>query len=97
MRGDQQVAATPHAAPYPMVPHHPMLRVDHGIAGDEDALRRNRLFAQRQRRALGRREMETGNATDHLAQAFLGEWPFQIVGAQARLDVRDGNAMMEAA
>jgi len=41
-------------------------------------------------------EMQAGDATDHLSQAFLRKRPLQVVGAQPCLDMSDWNSMVKA-
>ena len=42
-----------------------------------------------------RREVKARQAADHLPEAFFGKRPLEVVGAQARFDVGDRNAVVE--
>jgi hypothetical protein len=71
-------------------------RVDNGIADNVDVARRYAFTQQVGARLPRRRKVQAGGLADEAAVELLGERRLQIAGAQARLDVGNGNAAHEA-
>ena len=69
-------------------------RVDDGVAGDEDRVRVDVLAKEVAARLGGRGVVTLGERADDPAVAFLGPRGEEVPGAKARLDVRDGNAVV---
>ncbi len=74
---------------------HRQQRVDDGVAGDEDAVRRRAFGQQIVARSRRRREMEPREPADQDAVRLLRERGRKIAGAKPCLDMADGNARIE--
>ncbi len=76
-------------------PDHGEQGVDHGIAGDQDAVRGHPLGKQVVAGAAGGREVKAGQHAGQTAVHLLGKGGLQVAGAQPGLDVTEGNLVVE--
>lgn len=70
-------------------------RVDHRIAGDDDAVGHEMFLHEVAARGLRRRVEMFGDEIDGAAVHLFRVRPLHVVGAQARFDMTDGNAFVE--
>ena len=70
-------------------------RVDHGVAGDDDAVVRDPFAQEVGAVAFGRREVQPRDASGEDAVGFLRPRRLEVAGAQAGLDVADRDVVVE--
>ena len=74
---------------------HPMQRVHHRVAGDINRPAVDVLAPEQIGRIGRRREMPLGESAEEGSVQFLGKWRVAIVGTQPRLDMADGDFVVE--
>ena len=70
-------------------------RIDDRIAGDKNPLGWHRFLAQILSRRFGGGKMQIGESPDEDAIDFLREGGESVAGAEAGLDMADGNPLVE--
>ena len=78
-----------------LVPAAPLLRVHGCVARDVDVFVRNAFIDQGVMCAGRRGKVKASEPADHLPEALFRKWALEVVGAQARLHVRDRNSIVE--
>jgi hypothetical protein len=74
---------------------HPQQGVDPGIAGHDDPVATNSFVQKIFARPRGRGEVKIGHLADEPAIDLLGPRSIDVVGAQAGLDMRHWNSVVE--
>lgn len=68
--------------------------IDHGVAGDVDALGADVFTQEIVARGIGGREVPVGQCAGKAAVGFFRPRRIKVAGAQAGFDVTDGNALV---